>query len=138
MAKTKFKNHYNSEEEKGEINLEPSSTIPDQTMPISEIMRRFVHGLPLAGQKVSFYTEDEDDEMAGIDIEKLDLSEIQELKEEAKQNVAQIQKQLKKQEGEKRKRSEAIPTESSEQRPDNPNPGKNSPAGEAKDVGKTS
>lgn len=56
-----FKSHYNARPSMGKVFTKPSLTIPDQAMPISEILRRFAHGLPLSGEKVPLYDGGEDD-----------------------------------------------------------------------------
>lgn len=45
-----------------EVNKMPSLTVPDQTMSISEIMRRFAAGLPVGGARVPLYEEDDESE----------------------------------------------------------------------------
>jgi hypothetical protein len=62
-----------------EQNYEPSETIPDQTMSILEIMRRFASGLPLGGQRIPEY-DGEDDLLDGVNPKTLDLSEIHQIR----------------------------------------------------------
>lgn len=64
----------------GRIFTQPSLTIPDQTMSIKELVTRFAKGLPIAEGKTPIY--DEDGVSEGIDLRKLDLSEIHELKKQ--------------------------------------------------------
>ena len=73
-----FTNHYTFREDyhQGEINNLPSETIPDQSMSVSEIMRRFASGLPISGQRVQLF---EDSDLP--DIDKLDLVEKAELRQ---------------------------------------------------------
>lgn len=61
---------------KGEVNNQPSETVPDQAMSIKEIMTRYAKGLPLGGAKTP--TWDEEDDLP--DLRTLDLEERAELK----------------------------------------------------------
>jgi hypothetical protein len=79
-VKQKFKTPYNSVPDPGEINTKPSETIPDQSLSIPEIIRRFASGLPLGGAKVTYYDE-EDDILDGVDPRTLDISEKYDLLE---------------------------------------------------------
>lgn len=63
-----------------------SLTVPDQTMTVREILERFAKGLPIGAGKVPLY--DEDDELP--DPRYLDLTERQELTEQAKQEIARV------------------------------------------------
>lgn len=75
---------------KYEINDQPSMTIPDQTMSMQEILRRFASGLPIQGAKVPEYTG-EDDDMP--DMEHMDLAERQEVLEAARDELNAIKAQ---------------------------------------------
>lgn len=55
-----------------------SQTIPDQSMPIAMLIQRYASGLPMSGVKVPLYS-DEDSLLAGINLDKLDLAEREEL-----------------------------------------------------------
>lgn len=72
---------------KGTINNMPSLTVPDQTMSIRTILEKYARGESF-NQKVPIYSEDDGENM-GIDIRRLDISEIAELK---KQNDAEIKR----------------------------------------------
>jgi hypothetical protein len=91
---SQFKNSTNGSqwEKQLEINTLPSMTIPDQTMSINEIMRRFASGLPLGGQRVPEY-DGEDDLLEGVNPKTLDLSEIQQLKKDFANEYKELQKQ---------------------------------------------
>lgn len=67
-------------EVKGKVFTQPSMTVPDQSMSIKTILERYARGLPVGGRLDEYY--DEDDIMP--DYRTLDLSEIQELREEVK------------------------------------------------------
>lgn len=72
---------------RGEINNEPSLTIPDQEMPIGDMMRRLANGLPLNG-KVPLYAEEGD----MPDTSKMDLAEKEALIKEVQEEVQEINK----------------------------------------------
>lgn len=88
------KNMFNAEffPRGGEINNKPSLTIPDQTLPIKELLARFAKGLPV-GVKVPVY-EGEENDMP--DPKRLDLVDLQELKEAAKSELKAIADRQKK------------------------------------------
>lgn len=71
----------------GEINTEPSLTVPDQTMSIREIMARYARGLPIDGARVEIW-EGEDSDLP--DPRTLDLAERQELAEEFTEEITRI------------------------------------------------
>lgn len=62
---TPFKTPYNAYEHpcRGERIIGPTLTVPDQTMTISEIMRRFASGLPVGGAKVPIWDGETDDDL---------------------------------------------------------------------------
>lgn len=67
---------------KREIFRKPGLTVPDQTMSIKEIMERFARGIPMENiAKVPIY-DGEENQLP--DAKTLDLSEIQQLAEEAR------------------------------------------------------
>lgn len=74
----------------GEVNNEPSMTIPDQTMSIRTILERHSRGLPVGGSLDVYY--DEDDTMP--DYRTLDLSEIADLKQEVKDTIEKHKKKV--------------------------------------------
>lgn len=85
----KFKTQYNTDEfpSKKEKNRLPSMTVADQSMSMREIMQRYARGLPIEGQKVPFY--DEDDDMP--DLTNLDLAEKEALIRDAKYELEEIE-----------------------------------------------
>jgi hypothetical protein len=91
---TKIKNFMNYEDfdRDNEKDFEPSQTIPDQTMSIRELVRRYASGLPLGGSKESIYEGEDGD---GVDPRRLDLAERQELEIAARQELEEIEKRLK-------------------------------------------
>lgn len=74
--------NYNPKLAKREIFRKPGLTVPDQTMSIKEIMERFARGIPMENiAKVPIY-DGEENQLP--DAKTLDLSEIQQLAEEAR------------------------------------------------------
>lgn len=86
----KFKTQWNAHEfpktmeRGGGISL----TVPDQTMSIKEIVRRFASGLPVTGVRVPMFNEEED----LPDWEGLDLAERQILLEENADYIEKLEK----------------------------------------------
>ena len=74
----------------GEINNEPSMTIPDQTMSIKTILERYSRGLPIGGRTDEYY--DEEDTMP--DYRTLDLTEIAELQQNVVDTIKNYQKNV--------------------------------------------
>lgn len=106
----KFKNHYNSVPAKGEVNLQPSLTVPDQTMSIQELMSRHVRGLSLGGTNVPIYEGEEDD---FPDLSRMDKIDRIEALRDAQKELMEIKEQLnqKKKTIEDKKRRDAIDKE---------------------------
>lgn len=75
---------------KGKVCKTPSMTVPDQTMSIRTILERYSRGLPIGGRTDDYY--DEEDTMP--DYRTLDLSEIQELREEVKTTFEKHRKKV--------------------------------------------
>lgn len=68
-----------------------SMTIPEQTMSIREIMKRFAAGLPIDGEKVPIYEGEESDLP---DLKYMDLAERQEFVENAQIELADLQAKI--------------------------------------------
>lgn len=95
----KFKTPYNAQLFK-QYEKEPgggkSLTIPDQALTVPQIIKRSQSGMPLhVGYKQAYYEGEEGDLP---DLRKLDLAELQKLREEATIRVEQIRYELNKQE----------------------------------------
>lgn len=90
----KFKNHYNAEPSEGEKLFGPSQTVPDQSMSVTEIMRRYASGLPMQGERVPIY--DGDEELIP-NWDKMDLADRQQLKAHLEQELYEVNQRLKKQ-----------------------------------------
>lgn len=85
-----------------EVNPLPSKTIPDQSMPVIEILKRYSQGLPLGGSRNPVYYGDE----PGIppDWDTWDLSEKMAYKEENLERIKNLQKQMQEEYEESRKK----------------------------------
>lgn len=73
-----------------------SKTVPDQTMTMRQLLDRYARGLPLAGAKEPVYYGEED----LPELHRLDLAEIQELRESNKQRIHEQQQDLQRQQRE--------------------------------------
>jgi len=85
-----FKNIMNYEEYKGEVNNQPSQTIPDQAMSIKEILQRFARGLPIEQFSPKYDTDDVSEDDYLPDPRTLDLAERQEMSEIFRQEISRI------------------------------------------------
>ena len=91
---TKIKNTGNAKDFPylGEVNNQPSETVPDQTMTMREILIRYAKGLPIDGEKTPLW---EDGEGYAKDPETLDLAEREELATQAREELQQINERIK-------------------------------------------
>ncbi|MFY7787217.1 MAG: hypothetical protein ACOVQA_05025 [Thermoflexibacteraceae bacterium] len=96
----KIASQYGYHHPSGETNTQPSQTVPDQSMSVSEIMRRYAQGLPMAGYKVPTYSDDENQDLNDVfpNIKKLDLAELQELKLNTAIQIKELTKKAKQEE----------------------------------------
>lgn len=101
MYKVNHPLNYDHTAHAGEINDQPSETIPDESMSIREILARFAQGLSVGGGRTPIYDEDDD----FPDPRTLDLAEIQDLREryeaeladrKAKAEAARLERQQRK------------------------------------------
>jgi hypothetical protein len=76
----------------GEVNNEPSQTVPDQSMGLRELLVRYAKGLPLEGAKTPIFEGEDGSE---IDVEKLDLAEREELAEQAREELKNLTTKIK-------------------------------------------
>jgi len=76
----------NNFEKNYEINEQPSMTVPDQTMSVRTILERYTRGLPVNGWTPMY---DEEDDLP--DPRTLDLAERQELAEQFKQEIQNVE-----------------------------------------------
>lgn len=83
----------------GEINNEPSMTVPDQTMSLKELLERYARGLPVAGAKQEIFHGEE----FVPDLNRMDLSEQQDLREHLATEIPRLQADLKRQDEDKAK-----------------------------------
>lgn len=73
----------------------PSMTIPDQSMTVAELVERNKRGLPLGGGRVPMYSTDPENDFVP-DIAKMDLAEIQEMREGLAAQIAEGKDKLSK------------------------------------------
>jgi len=99
----KFKTQYNYHEFtiKGESSNKPSMTIPDQSMTVSELVEGNKRGLPLGGAKVPIWDENPETEYLP-DLNRLDLAEIQDMKDNAQAIINEKRADLEKIENKRR------------------------------------
>jgi hypothetical protein len=76
----------------GEVNNEPSQTVPDQSLGLRELLIRYAKGLPLEGQKTPIFEGEDGSE---IDVEKLDLAEREELADQAREELKNLSTKIK-------------------------------------------
>lgn len=72
---------YNPKENWGEVNLKPSETVPDQTIPLRKLLENYTRGALPVG--VTPYW----DETEEVDIKSLDLVDLQELGMAARRSI---------------------------------------------------
>lgn len=78
----------------GEVNNEPSETVPDQSMSIRTLLDRYSRGLPISGERTPIWQQGDDfNDMP--DPRTLDLAERQEYAELYQQELKSLQKTLK-------------------------------------------
>jgi hypothetical protein len=87
---TKFLDLFTYKSPEGEINNEPSLTIPDETMSIREILSRYSRGLSV-DQKVPYF----DEEDYHPDLSKMDLADREDYIEKVKQELKDLHEKLK-------------------------------------------
>lgn len=83
----KFRNHYNTKPDAGEVNELPGKTIPEQSMSLREILKRYASGLPVTGQKVPVY---EGEDLDAPDISRLDKIDREQLKNELREELSYL------------------------------------------------
>lgn len=82
----KFSNYYHQSDYEGEINNKPSMTIPNQTLSIPELIRRYASGQSLEGSKTPIYDDEPtEDILRGRPFASYDLSEQHQIIRQAKQ-----------------------------------------------------
>lgn len=104
-------NHYEFPDNPEISNL-PSETIPDQSMPVTEIMRRFSLGLPINGQKVPIYEGEE----YLPDLSTMDLADRETILAENRETVRELQKKLKKEQRETARKQQAESLKTSDEK----------------------
>lgn len=88
----KFQTQWNRHHVRGEESAKPSETVPDQSMPIIEIMRRYASGLPLGGMRQPIYQGED----SGIppNWDQMDISEKMDFKEEHAKKIHELREDL--------------------------------------------
>lgn len=97
MSTKKFKTQYNHKPSKEDLehNFGPSLTVPDQSLSVSELLRRHRAGLPIDGKKMTFYDDEGNQEtMEFPDVRKMDISEIQEMIEKNREYIKELQESV--------------------------------------------
>lgn len=95
-----------------EVNTLPSLTVPDETLTIREILIRYAKGLPISSShREPIYNEDYDGENPMF----LDLTEVDDLRDELQEKQQVLSKNLKTIENEKIKRKAKKEAQQSEE-----------------------
>ena len=83
---------YNREEHPytGQQFTQKSQTIPNQAMSMRELLTKFAHGQPLTGAKFTPLYGGED--MDGINMKTLDLTDLQDIAEKTKETITNFKK----------------------------------------------
>lgn len=116
---------------RGEINHQPSLTIPDEALSITEIFQRYARGLGIDGMRQPLYSEDPETDLP--DPRRLDLAEREEYMEryaveldELRKKEAAYQASLKKKQSKKEVEDlehEDVPGNQDEPKPKDKKPG---------------
>ena len=99
----KIKNMLNAEQfvYDGEVNYEASMTIPDQTLPLKELISRFTRGLPITDYRPIY------DEKGDLpDPRKMDLVELHEMRKAAALEIVSINEKIRKQQEEEKQNAD--------------------------------
>lgn len=90
-----YKNQMNAHlfVDKGEINTQPSMTIPDQSMSVEELLYRYTHGQSLGGGRTAVYDSDSEIEYPA-NWDKLDISEKHEFFMEKTKELKDLREKL--------------------------------------------
>jgi hypothetical protein len=78
--------------EKYEVNTQPSKTVPDQSLSVQEILRRYARGLPLSDVKTPIY---EGEETYHPDLSKMDLADREAYLDEQVEKLRLLKQDLK-------------------------------------------
>lgn len=92
----KFKTQYNAEQfpDDGEINNQPSMTVPDMSLSIRQLMDRYARGLPISMKKGEYDEYDPEDEFYSVDFSNMDLAEKEEVARLAGEEVQRLRSVL--------------------------------------------
>lgn len=94
MKATTFQNtrNYDSSKIYKSKSEKPSETIPDRSLTIPEILKRFASGRPVNVKVYDEFTGD-DDNLTGVDIRTMDLTEIHDLVAVTNKNIYTLQQE---------------------------------------------
>lgn len=95
---------WNEEDEKYEFQKAVSVTVPGQSLPMSEIIRRYQEGRPLTQKTLSYGGYDLEEPLP--DLRKMDLQEIYELKKSNDEEIARLRKEAQDRSNELKKQAE--------------------------------
>lgn len=86
-----FRNHYTPTtiHQDGERNVKPSIAIPDMSLSVQEIIKRHTRGLPIFGTEMGY--DQTFDPLGGRDINSMDLEEVWQIANEARQRYSAAQ-----------------------------------------------
>jgi len=101
----KWNTQYNPHQVKEETNDSPSLTIPNEALSVREILIRYSRGLPI-DERVPIYDEEND----LLDPRKLDLADVQALREQYQEELQNL-KEKQKQQHEEQKQKEQVKLE---------------------------
>lgn len=93
----KFKTQYNQDEfpHVQEKNEGPSESVPDRSMSVAELLRRYSNGTPVEGNKGVFdYDDDDEHEFLLPNLAAMDLTERQELLDATRAEVERLRAEM--------------------------------------------
>lgn len=93
MKAKKFQNAFDYKVPEGEINNEPSLTVPNMTMSLEEILTRYTRGGEIATLTPVYQEHDEFDESP--DLQKMDAVEKLQYAKDIRDSIAEFQSQKK-------------------------------------------
>lgn len=93
---------------KGEVNRQPSLTVPDQSLSIRQIVEKYAQGMAYDGVKEAIYEAgmDEEDPPYFPDIWRMDLADREEILADAKSALDEVKRQADEKAAQRRKRSQ--------------------------------
>jgi hypothetical protein len=85
-----IKNYLNRKEfdHKGQTFTQPSQTVPDHAMTPRQLLERYAKGMPLGGHDINAAIWDEENN--GVDLRKLDLVDLQILRDGIQEEIQEL------------------------------------------------